>query len=35
MRELIDGRDDVVLVCFGVPSALDEYPEAADADLHV
>jgi beta-N-acetylhexosaminidase len=29
VRELVGGQADVVLVCLGVPSALDEYPEAA------
>jgi beta-N-acetylhexosaminidase len=29
VRKVISERDDVVLVCLGVPSALDEYPEAA------
>lgn len=29
VRELVGKRDDVVLVCLGVPSALEEYPEAA------
>jgi beta-N-acetylhexosaminidase len=29
VRELVGSRDDIVLVCLGVPSALDEYPEAA------
>ena len=26
---LVGGRDDVVLVCLGVPSALEVYPDAA------
>jgi hypothetical protein len=29
VRELVGGRADVVLVCLGVPTALEEYPEAA------
>jgi beta-N-acetylhexosaminidase len=29
LRELLRNRKDVVLVCLGVPSALDDYPEAA------
>jgi beta-glucosidase-like glycosyl hydrolase len=29
VRKLIGERNDVVLVCLGVPSALEEYPEAA------
>ncbi len=29
VRELTSARDDVVLVCLGVPSALEEYPDAA------
>ena len=28
VRELVSGRDDIVLACLGVPSALEEYPEA-------
>ena len=27
--ELVGGRPDVVLVCFGVPTALEDYPQAA------
>jgi beta-N-acetylhexosaminidase len=29
VRELVGGRADVVLACLGVPTALEEYPEAA------
>jgi beta-N-acetylhexosaminidase len=29
VRELVGGRDDIVLVCLGVPSALEDFPEAA------
>jgi beta-glucosidase-like glycosyl hydrolase len=29
VRELVDGRADAVLACFGVPSALDEYTDVA------
>jgi beta-glucosidase-like glycosyl hydrolase len=29
VRELLSRRDDVVLACLGVPTALDEFPEAA------
>jgi beta-glucosidase-like glycosyl hydrolase len=29
VRELLGGRGDVVLACLGVPTALDEFPEAA------
>jgi hypothetical protein len=29
VRELLSRRDDLVLACLGVPTALDEFPEAA------